>query len=218
MTLKEKYLTESNIRAVTSSLLGRISQLTDLHLLPELSGKSALLIIDMQDYFLDSESHAFVPSSGVIVPFIIRLAEAYQKSGNLVIFTKHINTISNAGKMKTWWRDILTRDHPFQEISNSFRTIERLVIEKSQYDAFLGTDLHEILKQSKVKSISITGVMTNLCCEATARSAFALGYEVIVPVDNTAAYNYQFHFSSLLNLAHGFAYLPESDELIKKLH
>ncbi len=217
MTSKEKYLTESNIDSIADSLLGRISQLTDLHQLPELTGTSALLIIDMQDYFLDEESHAYVPSSGTIIPRIVRLAEAYQKSGNPVIFTKHINTNSNAGMMKNWWRDIITVDNPSHNISSAFRTSDGLVIEKSQYDAFLGTDLHGILKKLEVKSVAITGVMTNLCCEATARSAFARGYEVIVPVDTTAAYNLQFHFSSLLNLAYGFAYVPHSIELINKM-
>jgi isochorismate hydrolase len=64
-----------------------------------------------------------------------------------------------------------------------------------------------MLRASGVTQVVICGVMTHLCCESTARSAFMHGYEVFFPVDGTATYNLTYHRASLVNLAHGFASL-----------
>jgi len=217
MTNKEKYFTGSNFASVTRSILGRISQHTELRPLPRLSEKSALLIIDMQDFFLNEDSHAYIPSAQMIIPPILKTAAAYRNSGNPVIYTRHINTVENSGMMNHWWRDIITLENPLHKISDEFCESSGMIIDKSQYDAFLETGLQELLTGLNVRTVAVTGVMTNLCCESTARSAFARGFEVIVPVDTTAAYNYEFHFSSLLNLSYGFSYVTHSDDLVRSL-
>ena len=60
----------------------------------------------------------------------------------------------------------------------------------------------------QVTDVVITGVMTHLCCETTARSAFVRGYRVWFPVDGTATFNLDFHLGTLRALAHGFASIP----------
>lgn len=80
-----------------------------------------------------------------------------------------------------------------------------VLLNKTQYDAFYETDLNEILARNHISQVVITGVMTHLCCETTARSAFVRGFNVFLPVDATATYNREFHQSSLQNLSHGFA-------------
>ena len=60
----------------------------------------------------------------------------------------------------------------------------------------------------------ISGVMTHLCCETTARAAFMRGFEVFFTVDGTATYNEALHRSSLLTLSHGFAIPVLIDELL----
>ena len=79
------------------------------------------------------------------------------------------------------------------------------LIQKSQYDAFYQTQLEGILRDRQVTQVVICGVMTHLCCETTARSAFMHGFEVFFPVDGTVTYRLEYHRASLLNLAHGFA-------------
>ena len=77
------------------------------------------------------------------------------------------------------------------------------VIRKTQYDAFYRSGLEKALREKGIKRIVIAGVMTHICCETTARSAFVRGYEVIFPVDSTATYNIDFHKATFLNLSHG---------------
>lgn len=117
--------------------------------------------------------------------------------------------------MAYWWHDLLTFDHPLVDIATTFNYNNEIVIEKSQYDAFYETDLDQILKTNNISDVVITGVMTHLCCETTARSAFMRGYKVWFPIDGTATYNIDFHLSSLRNLSHGFANIVLSDEIIE---
>ncbi len=88
---------------------------------------------------------------------------------------------------------------------------------KSQYDAFYKTNLLQLLKKDKVKQLVITGVMTNLCCETTARSAFIRGLEVFFVVDATATQNELMHRATVINLSYGFAVPVLSKDLIKQL-
>jgi len=174
--------------------------------LPSFSpGRSALLVLDMQDYFLDPSSHAFVPSAQAIIPGIQALCRAYAARELPLFFTRHINDTSNAACMATWWREIMTAAHPLSRITRQLDASAGFVVEKSQYDAFYGTSLEEMLHSKPSPQVVICGVMTHLCCETTARSAFVRGFEVFFTVDGTATYLESFHRASLLNLAHGFA-------------
>jgi isochorismate hydrolase len=167
--------------------------------------RSALLVLDMQTYFLDPASHAYIPSAPAILPGIRKLVESYSERGLPIFFTRHINTAADAGMMSSWWRDLITADHVRSEIVPELESSTGVVIHKSQYDAFFGTQLEDLLRGQEVSQVLICGVMTHLCCETTARSAFVRGFEVFFTVDGTATYNEQHHSATLLNLSHGFA-------------
>ncbi len=178
---------------------------------------SALLVLDMQRFFLNKNSHALIPSTSCIIPVINKLVQKYYKKNLPVIFTKHINNLRNAGNMKKWWKDLIKENSEFSEIIDEIDISKGIIIEKAQYDAFYKTELEKILKRKGIKQVVITGVMTHLCCETTARSAFIRGFDVFFVIDGTATYNYKFHLSSVLNLSHGFAVPVLSENIIKKL-
>jgi bifunctional isochorismate lyase/aryl carrier protein len=175
---------------------------------------SALLVLDMQLYFVEPTSHAWVPSAAAILPGIQSLIQAYQVLGLPVIFTRHVNTPANAGQMSYWWRELLTADNPLSQLIPALDISNNTVILKSQYDAFYGTALVESLHAPQ---LVICGLMTHLCCETTARSAFMHGFEVFFCVDGTATYHQDFHRASLLNLSHGFATLVLVKEMLDRL-
>lgn len=60
-----------------------------------------------------------------------------------------------------------------------------------------------------IKEVIVTGVMTNLCCETTAREAFVRGFRVFFSTDATATSLPELHDATLKNLAYGFAYLVD---------
>lgn len=166
--------------------------------------KTVFVVIDMQEYFLSPESHAFIPSALAIIEEIRLFQKFCHQKKIPVIFTRHINSKQDTGLMRSWWKELIIEDNPLSRISPEFHTEGSLIIRKTQYDAFYRTDLDHILKKQNIRYIVFSGVMTNLCCETTARSAFVRGFQPYLPVDLCAAYNEQLHRNSIMNLAVGF--------------
>jgi isochorismate hydrolase len=81
--VKEDYFTEKNIYTKSRKF---IQELKDLYHFPGIDfdiNTSALLIIDMQEYFLNKNSHAFLPSSKAIIPNIKKLIKFFRKKKDL---------------------------------------------------------------------------------------------------------------------------------------
>jgi isochorismate hydrolase len=209
---KEKYFTRENIASEAAAMacalpVNRRAAVFSL-------ADAALLIIDMQSYFLDAGSHAFLPAAPAIIPNINALIAAFKKAKRSVYFTRHANCAQDAGQMAVWWQEILTSDHPLADIEKSLHFHDDQIIEKTQYDTFFNTDLESLLRQSSTKQLVISGVATHLCCESTARSAFARGFAVFITIDGTASWNRELHFSSLRSLTHGCAIPVLTGDLI----
>lgn len=198
-------------------MLSRFTDHRRHHVLRYRPRESCLLVIDMQRYFLEEESHAFLPAAPAIVPGIVNLVKAYQQKKYPVIFTRHVNDQHNSCMLARWWNDVLTEDDEMSAIIPALSVAGATVITKNQYDAFYQTPLDELLKKFHVTQVVVTGVLTDLCCETTARSAFVRGYEVIAGIDAMATDNEDLHLASLSTLAHGFAILVLVKELLKYL-
>lgn len=91
------------------------------------------------------------------------------------------------------------------------------VIFKHRYSAFYNTDLDTVLRCLKVEDIVIAGIMTNMCCESTARDAYYRDYRVFFLADATGSINEEMHVASLLNLAFGFASVTKVDTILSQL-
>ena len=205
--MKELYFTKETIFSKSQEMLCKIKDYNYGNKFKFNLGCSALIILDMQKYFFSKYSHAFIPSAPAIVPGIKKLINEYELRNLPIIFTRHINNFQNAKLMAKWWKDLIKEENPLSEIIDGLNVSCRTVFKKSQYDAFYDTLLEELLKKEGVNQIVICGVMTHLCCETTARSAFMRGFEVFFTIDGTATYNEKFHLATLLNLSHGFSEL-----------
>lgn len=175
-------------------------------------GDSALLVMDMQNYFTDETSHAYVPAVESVFNPINKMLNLFRENGKEIIFTRHLNTEENAGMLSRWWSDVIKEGY-MSYITDKLEIKESKVIVKTQYDAFYRTELENYLISRGIKKLIITGVLTHLCCETTARSAFVRGFEVFFPIDCTATYDETFHLATLRNLSHGFAHIIKSKEL-----
>ncbi|MCK4252520.1 cysteine hydrolase [candidate division WOR-3 bacterium] len=169
----------------------------------------------MQKYFCDDDGGAYVPGADILKTKIKRLINVFVNANQPIIFTRHIDTPGSL--MEKWWSENLKEDDPQSGITKDFDVARGEVFIKDQYDAFLNTDLESKLKKKGVKQVVICGVLTNLCCESTARSAFMRGFEVYFITDGTATYTKDMHDATLLNLKYGFATLLTNDEVIKTM-
>ena len=171
---------------------------------------AALLAIDLQNYF-----HRIAQP---VLRNILRVIQSCRQRNIPVIFTQHghADPASDGGILGEWWQELIiggTEDWKFlPEIRiDSGDT----VLPKKRYSAFFETDLDRILRSRKIQDLIISGVMTNLCCETTARDAFMRDYRVFFLIDGTATGKSELHLATLKNLGFGFAYLITCDELIQ---
>jgi isochorismate hydrolase len=203
--VKEAYFTPSTIEQQSQAMLRSLEETLRLRERKFLADRSAFLVLDVQEYFLDASSHAYVPSAEAVLPGIQALVRAYYEKGLPVVFTRHLDAPPKVGMMASWWRDSILPENPLSKLASVLDASAGTVIRKSQYDAFYRTELEDLLHARGVEQVVIAGVMAHLCCETTARSAFVRGFEVFFLVDGTATYNQSFHRATLLNLSHGFA-------------
>jgi ureidoacrylate peracid hydrolase len=92
-----------------------------------------------------------------------------------------------------------------------------IYIVKRRYSAFFNTDLDLTLRDLRVDTLVIFGVVTNICVRSTVHDAFFLGYQVIVPEDCVAATGPREQESSLYDIATHFGIVAGSEQVIAAL-
>jgi isochorismate hydrolase len=178
-----------------------------------LTEKSALLVIDMQCYF------ASIAQS--ILGNVISIIECFRANKGKILFTRHghRDPKTDGGMLGRWWGDlILYGSAEWELIGGLPLQVLDTIIDKNRYSAFLGTELDSLLQNTGIEDLIITGVLTNCCCETTARDAFMRDYRVFFVADATAAPTEELHLASLKNLAYGFAYIVTTRDLSNKLN
>jgi len=175
-----------------------------------------LFIIDMQQFFCNPSSHAYFKDSTKIIPNIQHLMTVYRQQSLPIIFTRYaLLRTESPGSMGRWWNDVLCDDDEFSNVIAPLQPLpNELVIRKTQYSAFFKTNLDQMLKKLQVTNILITGVLTHLCCETTARDAFMRNYDVFFAIDATASDKQDLHDASLRTLSDGFATLVTNNEVL----
>ncbi|HEX7541891.1 MAG TPA: isochorismatase family protein [Anaerolineales bacterium] len=215
----EPYATQETISAKGIKWLEHIA-LFNTHTMHLNRNKAVLLVIDMQLFFLDPASPSFTCGGLAILPKIVKLIHAFRQAGRPVIFTRHVHHPDklDAGIMGWWWEGMCLEGSPESEVHPDIspKSNEKVIF-KHRYSAFYNTDLETILRCQHVEEIVITGIMTNMCCESTARDAYYRDYRVFFPADGTGSITEEMHLASLLNLAFGFAWVTDVDTIVDQL-
>ncbi|SCD65463.1 Isochorismatase family protein [Streptomyces sp. BpilaLS-43] len=63
------------------------------------------------------------------------------------------------------------------------------MVRKTYDDSFRETPLRALLTDAGVRSVAVCGLMSEMCVQATARTALALGYRVVLPYDGHATHD-----------------------------
>ena len=191
--------------------LTQIDQYNIRHACPE-PGRCALLVIDMQRYFFSIATP--------ILGNVLSIIEACRSKGIRIIFTRHghRDVSEDGGMLAEWWGDQIDHGSKDWDLIEALKASDAdIIIDKNRYSVFHETGFHKILKSQKIDELIITGVMTNCCCETTARDAFVRDYRVFFVSDATATVNDELHVASLKNLAFGFAYIVSTEPLCSYL-
>lgn len=212
----EAYVTLETLPGKTRGWLREIAPF-NRHEMQLNAAASALLVVDMQEFFLDPASPTFTCGGPAIVPTVRGMIDAFRAEGRPVIFTKHVHHPGNldSGIMGWWWEGMCVEGSPESEIHRAIAPLAgEKVVEKHRYSAFFGTDLEIVLRCLGIEDLVIAGIMTNMCVESTARDAYYRDFRVFIPADGTGSVTEEMHRASLLNLAFGFAFVTEAGRLV----
>ncbi|HEY0567158.1 MAG TPA: cysteine hydrolase [Xanthobacteraceae bacterium] len=196
------------------------------------ASRAALVVVDMQNYFVAEGFPAEVPIARTIVPNINRMAKAMRAAGGTVVWIQ----TSSAGALKYWGRHHhhqLTPERSkariagLDESAEAFKLYPQmdvlpndLRVKKATYSAFMppgSSDIDAQLKSRGIESVLITGTATNVCCESNARDAMFLDYRVIMLSDGNATWTDEEHAVTLNNVMLFFGDVMTTDEAIAKL-
>src|SRR6202162_4602111 len=165
------------------------------------AARTALIVIDMQNYFVTKGFPAEIASARGIVPNINKMARAIREAGGSVMWVQTTAT----GALEQWGNHhkyMLTPERVqkrlahLDEASEGFKLYSKLEplptdlwVKKIKFSAFIATssDIDARLKNLRVESVLIAGTATNVCCESSARDAMLLDYRVIMLSDGNAA-------------------------------
>jgi nicotinamidase-related amidase len=216
--MEESYVTADSIAQKCRGWLEKIAPFNE-HRMELNRDASALLVIDMQRFFLDRDSPTFTCGGRAILPNVRKLVAAFREASRPVIYTRHVHHPDgiDAGIMGWWWQGMCLEGTPESETAEEIAPLaSEKVILKHRYSAFYNTDLETVLRCLKIEDLVISGVMTNMCCKSTARDAYHRDYRVFSLADGTATINEEMHLASLLNLAFGFAFVTTTDQIVRQ--
>ncbi len=195
------------------------------------AGRTALVVVDMQNYFVAEGFAAEVPKARDIVPNINRMAKALRAAGGPVVWVQttatrameqwanhhnHMLTPDRVDKRLTQ----LNEDHDGFKVYPKLETLQAdLRVRKIKYSAFIAgsSDIDAQLKSRGIDTLLITGTVTNVCCESTARDAMMLDYRVVMLSDGNASLTDEEHAASLNNFLIFFGDVMTTDEAASRL-
>ena len=168
------------------------------------TGKKALLIIDIQDFYFPGGKSALVGPEKAAANAAL-LLDNFRKDKLLVIHVRH-------------------NSEPGGKINDIVKPIPgEKIISKDAVNCFLGTDLLDFLKTNKTDTLVICGMQTHMCVEAATRAASDFGFKCILIHDACATKDLKFgdktikaedvHYSTLSTLKN-YAQIKSTEEYL----
>jgi len=182
-------------------------------------GRTALVVVDMVPFFVAESSYC-----RGIVPNIRRIASTLRGAGGTVAWVLPESSEPSARDVEFYGPEMAATfsrsggEGPLrQRLWHEFEVDDAdLLVEKSATSAFFPgrSPLPELLALRGVDTVLITGTVTNVCCESSARDASTLGYRVIVVADGNAARRDEDHNATLHTVYRTFGDVRPTGEVL----
>lgn len=215
----------------TADLLSQIrSQRGTVHPFARLDmRRTAHIVVDLQNGFMESGAPVEVPVAREIVPNVNSISAAVRRCGGRNVFLRMTVDADSRSSWSNWFaymhtpRAGATIAKAFAPNAHYWQLWPELdvgasdhIVEKTRFGAFVpgASRLHELLQGHGVDTLIITGTLTNCCCESTARDAMQMNYKVIFVSDATAALTDAAHGATLENMALLFADVMTTGEVL----
>jgi ureidoacrylate peracid hydrolase len=193
--------------------------------------KTALVVVDMQNYFVKQGHQSEIPAAREIVPNINRLAAELRRRGGHVVWVRN-GTNDTRESWSNYHLYLQSPDRAERRLNdmeigaegyeywhlNDIRP-EDAQITKKRYSAFIAgsSDIERHLRERGIDTLLITGTATNVCCESTARDAMMLNFKVVMVADGMATHTDEEHNATLSSFYGQFGDVQTVDEVVQSL-
>ncbi|MEU0163999.1 isochorismatase family cysteine hydrolase [Streptomyces iakyrus] len=182
--------------------------------------RTALIVIDMVTFFVEAN-----PYARGVVPNINRIADALRTAGGPVAWVLPANEAPLGSVSSEFYGPTVSQtfaatggEGPLR--SRLWHALDArqgdLVVEKTAYSAFFPgrSPLPGLLAERGINTVLITGTLTNVCCESSARDAATMGLRVLMVADANAARRDQDHNAALHTIYRSFGDVRTTDEVL----
>ena len=192
---------------------------------------TALIVVDMQNDFVRQGAPLEVPDARSTIGCHQRLLKHFRDLKGIVVFTRFV-----AGPRQTliWnWSPVLAPPTYccWPGFMRTYGDVEgprdaaavideleplptELQVDKYNYGAFHRTSLLDSLAAWGVDTVVVTGTVTQICVDETARGAFREGLKAIMVSDAVSSFDPVLHQATLANFAMKFGWVMTTDEIL----
>jgi nicotinamidase-related amidase len=204
------------------------------HVLELQPSATALVVVDMQNDFVRQGAPLEVPDARGTIDNHQRLLKRFRDGRGVVVFTRFI-----AGPQRTliwnWsavlapptcccWPGFMRAYDDVEGPRDAAAVIDELAplptelqIDKYNYSAFHRTSLLDSLEAKGVNTVVVTGTVTQICVDETARGAFREGLKAVMVSDAVSSFDSTLHQATLANFAMKFGWVMTTEEIVAAL-
>jgi len=190
--------------------------------------EQALIIVDMQKYYLSNESSYFryfnycqpgcldyiiCRCRNTVIPNIVTLIDVFKSRSQPIIYLRLCGNDPERKDLHHFFRDTFLEGQkkgydniypletdPMSGIIDSLKPSDsNIIINKTTFSPFTSSNIHDILKEKRIRSLVFSGLATSQCVDTSSRDASDHGYEIIHIDDAEADYDEYSHNSSLFS-------------------
>lgn len=177
---------------------------------------TALVVIDLQKGIAGGQTAPRSPAE--VITNTVRIADRFRRAGALVILV-HVDTGKNGELFPKPITDVprpaMTPPPDWAEIVPELGPRENdVVVTKHQPSAFFATDLEIQLRRRGIQTIVLAGISTNVGVEATARTGFEHGFNLVFASDAMAARDGELHTISVTKYFPTIGRVRTTDEVV----
>jgi ureidoacrylate peracid hydrolase len=197
---------------------------------PLVGERTALVVVDLQNFFVAPGMPMTVPAAESLIPRVNRLATGVRSAGGVVAWVQMTADpdgppwrnfyATRPPSLEATLTEMLRPGRPAHALHADLRTEPAdLFVQKRRFSAFLqgSSDLDRVLRARGVDTIVVVGTLSNVCCESTSRDAMMLDYRVLLVSDANAALDDVLASMTLLNIVTAFGEVPSTEEVLALL-
>jgi nicotinamidase-related amidase len=195
---------------------------------------TALIVVDMQNDFVRQGAPLEVPDARETIDNHRKLLKRFRERKHVVVFTRFI---AGPGRTLIWnwsavlappvcccWPGFMRSYGDIEGPRDAAAVIDELTplptelqVDKYNYGAFHRTNLLDTLQAQGVDSVVVTGTVTQICVDETARGAFREGLKTVMVSDAVSSFDPALHQATLANFAMKFGWVMTTDEVLVML-